>query len=86
MNDPYGAVFHLYTIRLDGTGLTQVNASLQATLVDGPRLVVSSRQITTEGSFNSFPMFSFDGSRATQQSSRFVYAALLRRQSHQLVQ
>jgi len=49
MHDPRGGDFQLYTIKLDGSGLTR---------------------ITTEGSFNSFPMFSFDGKKLAWASSR----------------
>lgn len=49
MNDPMGGTFHLYTVKLDGTGLTQ---------------------ITTEGNFNSFPMFSPDGKYLLWESDR----------------
>jgi len=47
--DPQGGTFHLYYVKLDGTGLTQ---------------------ITTEGSFNSFPMFSPDGKYLLWESDR----------------
>jgi len=47
--DPTGGTFHLYYVKVDGTGLTQV---------------------TTEGHFNAFPMFSPDGKYLLWESDR----------------
>jgi len=49
LGDPEGGTFQLYTVNLDGTGLTQ---------------------ITTEGNFNSFAMFSPDGKYLLWESDR----------------
>jgi len=49
LHDPQGGDFQLYTVKLDGSSLTQ---------------------ITTEGTFNSFPMFSPDGKYLAWESNR----------------
>lgn len=60
-HDPMGGDFQLFIVNIDGSGMKQVLLSLHHVLT---------HQVTTKGSFNSFPMLSFDGRKIAWCSNR----------------